>query len=176
MGGPDAPQLKIPPEDILKEVTFYVGGGGGYCPTTDSGPVITNVPYEAEIMQPVVLKTCGWQEQQTLTGTVQYPDGRVISQTIDTNLREALIEGNVRNYLEANLYFKATFDDPEGVYVLRLEGKNGTFQSKVYYHLPTAPRFYWVAFDRKYIYLHGFSSNEKVKLIYFKHINTSEHK
>lgn len=141
----------IPPEDVLQEIDFYGGGGGGLSCImgTYSQPTIILDPSDGELMTESTMITCGWQKQETLTGKIQYPDGRIISTAIPGDY----------------LSFAPTLDAPPGLYIFRIIGKNETVESNAYFYKPNGPRLYEINPNR--LMLYGFSPKENVRLLFY---------
>ena len=158
-----------PPEDILKEVGYFGGGGPGegYCPTMwdeipYAQPTITMDPVDSELMELNIMVICGLQEQESLTTTITYPDGRIIKQS----LMSQLLQGEHARDYYAVLQLKTSWDDPVGLYTFSMTGDNISFQSNALIYRPVGPHLRRLNEDR--LFLYGFAPNENVTLFYYK--------
>lgn len=148
---------QISPIDILQEVTYYAGGGGPD-PDLCTRPQIFTQPMDQELMVLNGLAVCGLPSARTLTGSIVYPDGRVVVQSV-----QARSVG--KTYL-GELTFKPKIDDPVGQYRFILEGEDGRFEASASYRKPNGPRLFKI--DNRHILLYGFAPEESVRLFYYK--------
>ena len=147
---------KVPPEDILTEISFYGAGGQALCWKSDQ-PVITYEPQDGELMTLSTMIACGWQNGDILKGSIRYPDGRLF--TKDVKVKDDID----KNY--AMLEFKPAIDDPPGVYTFILEGKNGKVEDNAYFVEPDGPRLY--RSDTDHLFVYGYEPNEQIRLFHY---------
>jgi hypothetical protein len=152
---------QIPPEGILEEISFYGGGGGVFCAGDEQFPKISYEPMDGELMTLSTMIACGWQAGEVLIGAIQYPDGRIVTQTIPTDIKNP---GSENKYY-AFLGFKPAINDPVGLYYFTLEGKDGKVEADAYFSKPTGPHIF--RSDNNHLFLYGFAPNETVKLIHY---------
>lgn len=154
---------QIAPRNILKEISFYAQGGGVICDKPPQAtPKIEYQPVDSELMTLNIFVVCWLPENQTFTGTIQYPDGRITSQTVQTT-------DDYNNTYFANLNFKALANDPEGLYIFILENENYKFDAKANFYKPDGPRLFYG--DKKHIVFYGFAPRESVKLFHYNDHN-----
>jgi hypothetical protein len=156
------------PAEILKEVDYFGGGGPGdiYCPNLlfdipYEQPTITIDPIDSELLELGLMAVCGLQEQQSLATTITFPDGRIINQSLTSQLLE--VQQSKAYY--AVLKFKPLWDDPVGLYTFTMQGDNFTFQSNAYFYPPIGPHLRRLNED--HLFLYGFTPNENVTLFYY---------
>lgn len=148
---------QIAPDGILQELSFF-GGGGGFSCKPEKSPYVLMEPEDGELMTLSTMISCGWQDNEVLTATILYPDGR--SKAFDL---QAENDGLGIYYNEFGI--KTDIGDPPGIYTLTLTGKNGVVESEVYFREPNGPRI--VRPDHEHIYLYKFAPDEHVRLFYY---------
>lgn len=148
---------KVPPKDILQQVSFFGGGGGIICPQglTPNKPEIASAPDDEVLMNQSTLIACEWTKGEVLKGTVIYPNGFVFTKRVDLLINEGLYYGV--------LNFTPGLTDPVGNYTFILEGKSGMVKDIVNFKKPVGPHLFVV--DSKTIMFYGFSAQEKVRLV-----------
>lgn len=153
---------KVPPKDILQQISFFGGGGGVICVPGNkpNKPNITFEPSDEVLMNQSTMIACGWGKGETLKGTVVFPNGMVFNTPVKVLLNEGMYYGK--------LSFTPGLADPIGKYTFILEGKAGTVQDTVYFKKPSGPHLFVI--DSKTIMLYGFSPREQVRL--FKYSST----
>ena len=146
---------QVPPDDVLQEVTFYGGGGAGFCDGMRelTTPEIWRDPSDEELLVTSIMITCGWEKDEILQATIQYPDG--------TLFRTEIKADHGMGFLE----FRPAIDDPVGIYFFGLQGKNGFLSANAEYRKPNGPRLSQTQYDN--IFLSGFFPEEKVRLFYY---------
>ncbi len=148
---------KIPPKDILQQVSFFGGGGGIICTpgSTPNKPEIASAPNDEVLMNQSTLIACEWKKGEVLKGTIIYPNGFVVTKRVDLLINEGLYYGV--------LNFAPGLNDPVGNYTFILEGKSGMVKDIVNFKKPVGPHLFVV--DLKTIMFYGFSAQEKVRLV-----------
>lgn len=147
---------KIPPDGILEEIEYYGQGGRDCYDLTYPEVKIDFPPTDEELMVESMMISCGWQEDDIVTGTIIYPDGRSASKTIE------LEEDMSGNTFAAKLRFAPTLDDPVGTYTFIIEGDRGKVSATASFREPVGARIFFV--DADTILLFGFSPEEAVTL------------
>ncbi len=149
---------RVLPEDVAKEV-IYFGRGAGICNEEEYPvPLISLAPQAEELMMQSTLVACGWEKDEVLIGTIQYPDGRTSTQPINVETFGDLY------YAELN--FIPTLDDPPGIYTLVLAGHRGIVTGAAEFHQPKGPRLYSI--DASHIFLYQFFPYESVRLFCYE--------
>lgn len=150
---------KIPPQDILQQISFLGGGGGVICiaGTSPSKPEIVAKPKDGVLMTQSTMIACGWAKGEVLKGTIIYPNGFVLTKSVSVLPNEGLYYGS--------LNFAPGLSDPVGNYTFILEGKLGIAKDTVNFQKPVGPHLFVV--DSKTIMFYGFSSQEKVRFFYY---------
>jgi hypothetical protein len=145
---------QIAPEDVLNEIEYY---GSGALPCSDSPYDTPTLEYTPELvlLMPGYLVVCGWKTGESLSGTIEYPDGRLMPGSIQTSEYEP-------GESLARLSFTPQLGDPEGAYIFRMEGGAFKFMSTVYYYRPDGPRLLPQSKDQ--IFFYGFAPQEQVRL------------
>lgn len=151
---------KVPPQDILGQISFFGGGGGVICSgPAPARPKIAAKPKDGVLMTQSTMLVCGWEKGEVLKGTVVYPNGLVFTKSVNVILNEGLYYGD--------LSFKPGLSDPAGDYTFILEGKLGTAKEVVNFQKPVGPHLFFV--DSKTIMFYGFSAQENVRLFYYEY-------
>lgn len=151
---------KLPPDYILNEISYYVGGGWSVC----SGELLEDLTIDAgqidvELMELTFVHACGWKEKETVVITIYYPDGRIVSQKTQS-------EEDIINYY-ASAKLKFGIEDPAGVYKIVFDGdSSGTIDTTINVHKPTKARLFRV--DETNLLLYGFQPLESVILYYYQ--------
>lgn len=149
---------KVPPKDILGQISFFGGGGGVICVGTQPvQPKITFKPQDGVLMTQSTLIACGWQKGEVLKGTIIYPNGTVFTKPVSVLFNENLYYGK--------LSFTPGINDPVGKYTFILEGKLGVAKETVNFQKPVGPHLFVV--DSKTIMFYGFSAQEQVRFFYY---------
>lgn len=145
----------VAPQDILEEISYYGQGAGAYCSDTSyPSPKVGRATETTELMYVGVLIVCGWKTDETLTGIIQFPDGKII--TIPVGL-----ENDGEAYY-GRLAFTPTLNDLPGDYLFKIKGKSATVQVTITFNAPDGPHIYLIEDDE--LLLHGFAPNEKIRL------------
>lgn len=141
---------KIPPDDILIEVSFGVGGGmGSACP--ENGP-IRSYKIDTEFLTKEYLVNCTWKEGEEILVTTQNPNGDIFTQTVYAT-----------EYMDLNLRFD--LDAPTGEYKYLLKGSIETAVLTVNLQEPKGARLYRI--DDTHLLFYNFMSTESVNLYYY---------
>lgn len=151
---------KIPPDNILDEISYYVGGGGGTCSgELLEGLTIYKVQTDVKLMELSLVHACGWKEKEAVTITIYYPDGRTTSQETQSKM------DTVNYYVSAKLKFG--IEDPAGAYKIVFEGdSSGRIDTTVDVHKPTNAHLFRM--DETNLLLYGFQPLESVNLYYYQ--------
>lgn len=150
----------IPPQNILDEVFYYLGGGGGeVCdPSIAEGKLyVARKPQASVLMTQSTMIVCGWKKGEVLKAKIIYPNGIEVKSSI------AAIEDDRRYY--GRLDLKPAITDPIGNYTFVIEGQAGTVRETAYFKKPIGPHLFIA--DKNTIMFYGFSANEKVRLFYY---------
>jgi len=141
---------KVPPDDILTEVSFGVGGGMGYaCPENGT---IKNYEIDTEFLTKKYIENCTWKEGEKIIVTVQNPNGDIFTQKVYAT-----------GYIDLNLRFEP--DAPTGIYKYTLEGSSGKAVVTVNLKEPNGARLYRI--DETRLLLYNFKPSESVNLYYY---------
>lgn len=151
---------KVPPGDVINQISFMSQGGGDELCNEKSYPIPTitrtSEPFE-ELMVYSYMGTCGWSMDETLNGSVQFPNG----QTQSVNVTRETSNG----FNTGELEFRPAINDPAGKYTLTMTGKSKTLQFVVEYTTSDKPHVYTV--DNNHILLDGFLPFEEIKLFFY---------
>lgn len=143
---------KIPPDDILTEVGFGVGGGWGLaCP--EYGLTETEI-YEVgtEFLTKEYIGNCIWKDGEEILVTVQNPNGDTFTQKV-----------YAEEFMDLNIRFG--IDAPTGVYKYTLEGGGKKALVTVNLKEPDGARLYRM--DATHLLLYNFKPSESVNLYYY---------
>jgi hypothetical protein len=153
---------QVIPEDILQEVAYFSGLGGGdeFC-VNDQGvtglKIVGEPERNIELMASISVDLCGVIPSEELAIKIIYPDGteRNFNQIVKT-------DGDFSSF-----DYPTALDDPLGTYTVIIAGKTGrvTFQQNV--NAPTGPRLYHV--DNGWTFYH-FLPGEKIKVIAYERV------
>jgi hypothetical protein len=136
----------VPPEDILHEINWFGGaGGGGWEEGPCEEPSIDaegSDPYEP--LDVIVIGSCGWQPGEIVTVKLTKPDGVVVSETRD------------------GLWYELALDDPLGEYEVVFQGESVELRATAIVALPEEPRLY--IRDGELI-LYNFEPGEGIRLL-----------
>lgn len=131
---------KTTPEDILKEVSYSGGAGGGRGGCGDIAPGITEPEFFSE-PRPITLEwkersyadMCGWTPDEPLLHQIISPQGNVI-------FEETWNAGS-----DGGLYYISLtpfVNLPPGIYIHRITGRDSIRELPVTVEVPTEPRLY----------------------------------
>lgn len=150
---------KVPPVDIINQISFTSTGGGGLCEnaTSRTPAIIRSSSSSQELMVPSYMAVCGWEKNEKLSGNVKFPDGRVQSITVKNEPSDGFYSGELR--------FKPGPNDPIGKYTLTITGKSKSLQVTVNYIMPRGAHIYRL--DDKHLLLYGFLPSENINLYYY---------
>lgn len=149
---------ETPPDDILNEISYYVGGGGGVCLPAYEKPLTFDFNLDIEQLHLEQLRICGWEENETINVTILNPDGKISSQTISAT-------GEDGEIYYATVELKFRIDEPTGIYKFTLEGDSGTGKVNVNVRKPNGARL--LRIDETHLLLYGFEPLESVNLYYY---------
>jgi hypothetical protein len=155
---------KLNPGDILQELFYPYGAGGG----SDDDPCYgkpVNVPSlikdsitgDQELFTPITLDSCGWQGGEKVDIQVHYPNGRVVKDQREVPIHST----DSPAYL--GYWFMTAWGDPAGLYRVTFHGPSGEVVANIKILRPLAPRV--VMMEQTDLLLYHFSPNEKVRLI-----------
>lgn len=152
------------PEDILQEVSFFLGGNGGEAICRQSNGVfpIEDPDHEGlvELGQKIHFAICGWQRENS-TVIVTLPDGQ-------TELIEATYYGdNASGISQIMFAFYPDINSPAGTYTFTFSGFEIYPQVTVEVAEPSGPRLIWDKPEDKII-IFGFNPNEPVRLLAYR--------
>ena len=162
----------IPPVDIIKELTYFGGlGGGGTCfegpypePQFDD-----NSSSSIEILQSLSITVCGVIPQETVTVEIIAPDGTSQSYVDTFNEPADWIYGRYDSgYVSAQytLFYRPDFFDKRGNYNLVFSGENWSLDYSLEVVDAMGPQLYLT--KDNYLAFSGFNPGEKGRLIVYK--------
>lgn len=148
-----------PPQDILEEVEFYGGLGGGEegCSPSYNSPTFISGENDEnpELLEQIVIYICGIP---------------TVGENIDVTV--ALPDGSVRKYAEraddqSDLYFHypSEFSDPTGNYKFNFNGSNWSLEKNIVIHDISRTSLF---FDGEQIIFTKFQPNENVRLFAYR--------
>lgn len=149
---------ETPPDDILNEISYYVGGGGGVCLPAYEKPLTFDFNLDIEQLHLEQLNICGWVENETIKVTILNPDGKISTQTISAT-------GKDFDIYYATVGLKFRIDEPTGTYKFTFEGDSGTGTVNVNVHKPNGTRL--LRMDDTHLLFYGFKPLESVNLYYY---------
>lgn len=157
----------IPPENVLDEVSYFGGaGGGGIRCTPSSEPTITTSP-SIEYMQTLGILICLPQAEEVKVQITQDTGTQVFSESkspdpgvkLDDNMTFVLIN------------FKISPDVPTGTYKLTASTDNWNETQLLEIRGPSKPSFY-IENNLNRLTLLSFRPNEKVRLFIYRESDT----
>lgn len=162
-----------PPEDILKEVSFFGGGGGDlkYCPPI-SKPEICEADTDVNWPEGFWIHSHSWNENETVTTTIIYPD---LSQKVIVGQAYSSLE-RIENAGEAvwlqnyriSYFFPPSSENMLGEYTIKFDGTSGHIKLNVFVKISSQPHMSildssTLSSENKII-LTGFAPNEEFRL------------
>jgi hypothetical protein len=182
------------PDEILQEVTYYPGGGGGpddlfYCHNEKEPTLVLglNEATDLEISKaylPFIFVTCGWQENEQVTITIINPEGQSFQQTSSPAPDPpAYASGPLKGYWVGQPAFPMEIlqgkagDSSDlfrlhgivrvmpGTYQLQFEGQSGSVRTSVQVIRTDQARA--EISSQGGIILFGLAPNERVQIIYY---------
>jgi len=146
---------QVAPEDVFAEVGFF-DAPAKFCDRPPySAPTLFLAPNNGELLTRGRLIVCGWQPNEVLKATVQYPDGRSISQFM------VALSDSYTYY--GKFEFRPTLDDPPGLYTFTLKGQKESVTATAEFRAPDGPRLYEI--DWAHSLLYHFAPQESVRLL-----------
>jgi hypothetical protein len=145
-----------PPSDVLKEVGFYEGGGGGdglACDSLGHEPVAF-WPQSLEIMEDASILSCNWQPNELISVTLAYPNGIIRENTVRANLFPYTKIYAVRIKITLQV------TDPLGRYSFLIAGKTKSLKGTFEVVEPIGPR---IKLTDAGTILYGFSPGERIR-------------
>ena len=169
------------PEDVLREISYYgMGGPGWSCGGEGPLPVYQNVtvisPYvDFELEESVYIHSCGWQSDELVHITIEFPDGRSVSQVVRAteDRRKEFAGDDWVFYYGVILTYETDWNDSPGSYTFTLEGDSGKVQHTVHITKPAGPRLHCDYGDDKLL-LYNFEPNEYVRLFAYEFSDRDE--
>jgi hypothetical protein len=169
----------VGPEDILREVSLFVGAGGGggqFCDFMDSAHAIIDPAVlsrkDVEWFSTVIIPTCGWQPNEFVRMTVRLPDGRIVTQGFRAMDAFSLTsKGEIIFGIEFR--YEIGINDPLGLYQFLMEGDTGTLQYSINVIKPKphvrdmTPKMFIETGYPSTLFLYGFYPNEQVRLFMY---------
>ena len=151
---------KVPPADILNQISFTSTGGGGLCSKASAypTPAIGKASESSqELMVYSFMGVCGWAKNEKLTGSVKFPNGRTQTIKVENEFWD--------NFYTGELMFRPGVNDPAGKYTLTISGKSKSVQMVVNYTTPRGAHVYKL--DDNHVLVYGFSPSESINLFYY---------
>lgn len=159
------------PEDILNEVTYFGGGGGGSLSGDCSvifdvyEPTISDPPDEdISFMHLINVTLCGWQVNEEVSVQVLSPEGLIVKKYIDY--------ANETGGL--NFDYVTDLESQVGVYTFIWQGISGRVISTVEVKKPQRPKIYWFwdvnKEDTGRLILYGFKPYENIRVLAYAKI------
>ena len=131
---------KIPPEDVLQEVSFGGQGGGDDTKMCDaltkiySKPTLASASVKAEWLDHAGgIGICGWRANETVSLTITFPDGSISRETLEAYNTE----GTAATFYDTPL---PSVNDQVGTYFYLFEGESGKVSHSINVYIPNEPR------------------------------------
>lgn len=145
----------------MKILNWARGGGGGPGLECEYEKKLGVSHYlfeqKLDLMEEYTSVTCGWKKGDVVRTSIQYPNGKLVTQT-------SVVGGNFATGLGSVVSsMRPMLDDPAGEYRLTFQGSTGTLVDTVTYRSPRGAHVYWLGDNR--LLLYGFAPHEKVTLV-----------
>jgi hypothetical protein len=158
---------QVAPSDILSEISFGPGGGGGLilCDSNSMGQPGLVFSLEGRLHEWNYFHTCGWKDKELITITIEYPNGEV-KQFQDTYYRSSELVYALPFSFKTDI-----LRDPVGEYKITFAGESGVLQDALILHRPSEPRLFWNEEDK--LILYNFAPQEIVRVFAYSpsHMN-----
>ncbi|MFN8412818.1 MAG: SH3 domain-containing protein [Anaerolineales bacterium] len=153
----------IPPKDVLIQIEFFKGGGGGgdsYCKDESDVPYqyvqpTLYEPEDVEFMLATFIEICGWIPNQDINVKITYPNGTLKTEEYKTDDIGAL-----------TFSFAPKWGDPIGVYSFEISNRIDTFATNVLFYESKLPHIYYI--NQTQLLLENFRVGETLQLLAFK--------
>ena len=148
-----------PPQDIIQEIMYFGGAGGGYCDRMVGESEYLEIsvcPNDViELMGLLRLTVTGVESGDAVTLTITYPDNNqlIVELTADSG-----------GYITYDYIPEIT--DQTGEYIFYFQTPKGNIQQVIRVIQPAIPRLYLVP-EEKMLILYNFSPNEHIRLFYY---------
>lgn len=154
----------VPPEDIIQEVGFFggMGGGGSLCEFTDyqTPTFLSTADRPYEWMDPVSVELCVLEIYEDVQVVVTSPSGMTVSEEmVSPGLTESGTKGVIYYYYTPKVF------DPTGEYTITFTGSNWTLEYYFTLIEPPGARLY---LDEEQLFLVNFSPNEVIRLLVYE--------
>lgn len=152
----------IPPADILQEVSWYGGGGLGLS-TCENPTRGVFRQYKLGQIEPgcvIDVYTCGWQNNEGLNVTVEYPNGYKKSFSTSAGFPT----NYTSKYPMVDIPYQLSASDPVGVYKIFVSGSSGEAEDDVSVVSPTSPSVYYYG---NQLELRDFKPKENVRFLVY---------
>jgi len=165
---------KTIPEDILKELSFFQGGGGeGKDCSGDlvSEPAVSSRHQsitDVSVRQRLFVLTCGWQPNEKVKITLEFPDGSRINQFRWNQMADPDPAGNPEG-ISLGVSFEKIIEitDLPGTYQLLFEGESGSVAQEITVREMVKPKLFREPDGR--ILLFNFQPNEAIRFIAYQY-------
>jgi hypothetical protein len=145
-----------PPEDVLQEVQYYIGGGGPGCSRSETWPNASEYRDSVEIMDNIGIQSDGWNPNEIVHVTLLFPDGKVLSADVEATF----IHGIGEDCYSAFFSYRPLLTDPLGRYVISFSGKAGTANTAFDVKWPSGSRLVGIEGG---LLLFNFAPGERVR-------------
>ncbi len=153
---------KTTPQDVLREIDFSGGAGGGIggCERSTNPfdrPTIMRVSESDNIEwhTPFNILTCGWQPGETVSVKLVSADGSIFYEE-----QQDVFDGG-----QVEIYYYPEINTPPGEYLFTFTGRDAVLQQPVTVFVPNTPRFYRIEDG---FFLYEFQPNEKGRIFIYQ--------
>lgn len=151
----------VPPQDIIQEIGYFggAGGGGDICYDADkSGPTFWYLSqYSSELMEYTGATVCNLQPGERVNVRVEKPNGKVLDSHVTA-------EAGTSTSAFASFAYLPLADDPAGTYTFTFSGSGWSLD---YTHQVIEPKSARLYEYKSNLYFLGFARNEKVRLLVY---------
>lgn len=156
---PNSPLFRPEPEDILRQVYYYVTGGPIGCNSAKyQAPVVEAPRSDVDEGEPVTILVCGWPTAEMVTIELRRP-GSNSAEIFRTNTEE------LRSGVQGISYaFAAELTGAPGLYKIAIRGQQQELHYEFFLQRPgeTYPR---AAVDDDLLLLRGFAAHESIRIL-----------
>lgn len=163
----------VAPQDVLEEVSFSLAGGGWdrwICRDQPQSPSVNmqggqSASFDVELLNPVNLIVCGWQEGEQIDVSVQLPGGKSITDKVI-----AASDMTLGFFTHTEYIYYPALDATAGLYVFTFKGDNGSVVFSVNYQEPVRAGYdARQQNDSESLILYGFLPREHIRLLLYTH-------
>ena len=186
----------VPPEDVLAEVRYDgAGGGSGYLGDCyDTGPEYPTAAFynekivndEKDLLAPVNLIVCGWEEEEQVELQIDIPDGTSTKTTLVAQESSYnTLDGDFYLINETQYIYFPPVNSPIGEYIFTFTGTSGVVKYIINYAMSKFPMAYMISLgtlesdaystnivlpamdDSPIVVLSGYQPRERVRLFLY---------